>query len=60
MKLLLDTGKVDPESRDIYGRTPLMSSAMGGEENVIVQLLNIKTIPTSLKSDHKICGVTPS
>jgi ankyrin repeat protein len=38
IKLLLETGKVDIDGRDEYGRTPLMWAARNGHE-AIVKLL---------------------
>jgi len=35
VKLLLDTGKVEVDSKDIYGQTPLSWAAQYGHEAVV-------------------------
>jgi ankyrin repeat protein len=42
VKLLLETGKVDVDSKDIFGWTPL-SRAVAGRDEVVVKLLQAST-----------------
>ena len=39
VKLLLDTGKVEADSKDNFGQTPLSWAAQGGHEAVVKLLL---------------------
>ena len=58
VKLLLDTGKVDVDSKDSgYGRTPLWWAAGGGHEAVVKLLL--ETGKVDLDSKDKYNGQTP-
>jgi ankyrin repeat domain-containing protein 50 len=59
VKLLLDTGKVDVDSKDSrfgFGQTPLLWAAGNGHEAVVKLLLNTGKVDVDLKSSN---GWTP-
>ncbi|RKK23692.1 hypothetical protein BFJ66_g17403 [Fusarium oxysporum f. sp. cepae] len=50
VKLLLDTGKVDVNTRDtLHGQTPLWRAAAGGYEGIVKLLLNIGEVDVDAK-----------
>ena len=56
MRLLLETGKVDIDSKDKYSVTPLSYAASSGHEAVVRLLLETGTVNPDLKDNH---GKTP-
>ncbi|KAL6235358.1 hypothetical protein BDW75DRAFT_230428 [Aspergillus navahoensis] len=59
VKLLLETGKVDVESKDsIYSQTPLSWAAANGHEGGVVKLL-LETGKVDIESKDSICSRTP-
>ena len=56
VKLLLDTGKVDVDSKDEYGRTPLWIAAENGHEAVVKLLLDTGKVDADSKDNN---GQTP-
>jgi hypothetical protein len=57
VKLLLATGRVDPEPKDSYGRTPLWWAAANGHEGVGKLLLGTGRVEPEPKDGH---GRVPS
>jgi nucleoside phosphorylase len=53
---LLETGKFMPDSRDKYGRTPLLWAAVNGSEAIVKLLLSMGHVNPDSKSDN---GRTP-
>jgi ankyrin repeat protein len=53
VKLLLDTGKVDVDSKDdtVYSQTPLLWAARNGHEGVVKLLLDTGKVDVDLKDD---------
>ena len=49
LKLLLQTGKVEADSKDEYGRTPLSWAARSGHEAVVKLLLEIGKVEADSK-----------
>ena len=47
-KLLLEMGKVSVDSKDTYGRTPLLWAVMGGHE-AVAKLLKISKVNVNSK-----------
>ena len=56
VKLLLDTGKVDVNSKDNYGRTPLLFAASRGREAVVKLLVDTGKVDVNSKDAY---GQTP-
>ena len=56
MKQLLDTGKVDVDSKGMFGRTPLSWAAEKGHETIVKQLLDTGKVDVDLNG---IFGRTP-
>ncbi|KAK4248955.1 hypothetical protein C7999DRAFT_39939 [Corynascus novoguineensis] len=56
VKMLLDTGKVNVDSKDIYGQTPLSCAAKNRHEAVVKMLLDTERIDVNSKDDN---GWTP-
>jgi len=54
VKVLLDTGKVDVDSKDNDGRTPLILAAWNGHLTVVKTLLNTANIDATAED---ICGL---
>jgi ankyrin repeat protein len=57
MKLLLETGKVNVDSKDNYGRTPLSYAAESGYETIVQLLFN--TGKVDINSKDEMYGRTP-
>jgi hypothetical protein len=57
VKLLLDSGKIDTNSKGHYGRTPLSLAARGGHENMVKLLLDSGKVDVDPKDDCH--GQTP-
>ncbi|OBT60205.1 hypothetical protein VE03_10347 [Pseudogymnoascus sp. 23342-1-I1] len=51
VKLLLDTGKVDADSKDRYGQSPLLLAGRGGHEAVVKLLLDTDTVDADSKNE---------
>ena len=51
VKLLLETGKVDVDSKDQYGRTPLSWAAENGHEAVVKLLLETGKVDADSKDN---------
>ncbi|KAF1995099.1 ankyrin, partial [Amniculicola lignicola CBS 123094] len=56
VKLLLDTGKVDPDLKDKYGWTPLSRAAWNGHKAVVKLLLDTGKVDANLEDKN---GWTP-
>ena len=56
VKLLLDTGEVDINSRDYSSRTPLSFAAQGGHETVVKLLLDTGEVDVDSRDNS---GRTP-
>jgi ankyrin repeat protein len=56
VKLLLDTGKVDVDSKDSDGRTPVSWAAEHGHEAVVKLLLDTGKVDVDSKDEN---GQTP-
>ncbi|KAF5699263.1 ACB 4-hydroxyacetophenone monooxygenase [Fusarium mundagurra] len=52
VKLLLGTGKVDPDARDIDNRTPLSLAAGNGHEAIVKLLLNTSSVSLDPRRDE--------
>jgi ankyrin repeat protein len=52
VKLLIETDKVDVDSEDEHGRTPLLWAAMNGYEVVVTMLLDTSEVEVDLKDQH--------
>ena len=57
VKLLLDTGKVDVDSKDYRGQTPLSWAAENGHEGIVKLLLDTGKVDVDSKNSHG--GRTP-
>lgn len=56
VRLLLDNGQVDADSKDDHGQTPLLQAARNGHETVVRLLLDTGKVDTDSKDDK---GQTP-
>ena len=56
VKLLVDTGKIDVNSTDSSGRTPLSCAAADGHETIMKLLLDTEMVDVHLKNPF---GSTP-
>lgn len=53
VKVLLDSGRVDPNSTDSLGHTPLHQAVLGGNESVIKQLLASENVNSNLRDNQE-------
>lgn len=52
MKLLLETGRVNSDSKDSHGKTPLLAAAQHGHEAVVKLLLKTGRVNADSKDSH--------
>ncbi|KAJ5639244.1 uncharacterized protein N7484_007106 [Penicillium longicatenatum] len=53
LMVLLQSGKIDPNSADQSGQTPLFLAAASGHEAIVTYILGISTVDTNLSSKNR-------